>query len=392
MSAGTARVPATSLVDDARGVARLAIDGVLGVTGIAERLHAAIGRASPPLGTARAQTARGIAGFVYARVRDVTRGVGWSIDAALRPFAGALRTDSLQRAHLLAALNGVIGDRLAETDNPLAVRMQLHADESIEPTARIAVFVHGLCMHDRQWPRGDGTHEAAARAAGYTPVYLHYNSGRAIEANGEAFADQLDALVTEWPLRVTHLALIGHSMGGLVARSACVHAGRTAAPWLLRLRTLVFLGTPHRGSALERAGTRIDFALGMSPYSAPFVAIGGARSAGIRDLGEGAVTATLPRGVRAYALAGRLKGNTDGLVGIDSALGAPVPESHRRIIEGAGHLDLLKHPEAVDTLARWLSHHDDRRNRGAGHSRRTAVGSRPVTAGARPEQARDRGT
>lgn len=353
MTAETARVSAASLLDDARGVARLAIDGVLGVTDIVEGLHAAIGRARLPLGPAGTGPARGIAGFAYARVRDVARGVGWGLDAALRPFAGALRTDSLQRAHLLAALNGVIGDRLAAARNPLAIDMQWQTDAA-DPTARIAVFLHGLCMHDRHWPRGPGTHDAAVRALGYTPVYLHYNTGRAIDANGAEFARRLDALVAGWPLRVSRIALIGHSMGGLVARSACLHAARRPAPWLRRLRTLVFLGTPHGGSLIERTGTRVDFALGMSPYSAPFVAIGGLRSAGIRDLGRGAGDAALPTGVRAYVLAGRLKGNTDGLVSVASALRVPLPESQRLVIEGAGHLDLLRHPKGVAALARWL--------------------------------------
>ena len=53
----------------------------------------------------------------------------------------------------------------------------------------------------------------------------------------------------------------------------------------------------------------------------------------------------------------------DGLVPVDSALGRhPRPEltlvfpaAHQRIIAGAGHLDLLDHPEVSAQLRTWLA-------------------------------------
>jgi pimeloyl-ACP methyl ester carboxylesterase len=342
-----------SLVDDARGVAKLAIDGVIGVTDIVEHLHATIASVSPPLGPAAARSARGITGFVYRRVRDAVRVVGWSIDASLRPWQGGLRIDLMEREHVRAALNGVLGDQLAAAGNPLAIPSRL-TFETDTATSRIVVFAHGLCMHDRQWRRGPGSMDALVRALGWTPVYLHYNTGQPLALNGEELSAHLDALLAGWPKRVARLAIVGHSMGGLVARHAIAHAERESAPWRRRLKSLLFLGSPHRGSAFERAGTRVDLALAMSPYSAPFARLGGARSAGIRALGADSSAMPLPAGVHCVTVAGRLGGEGDGLVSIGSATGLPLPKAQRIVIDGAGHLELMDHPEAVELLSRVL--------------------------------------
>jgi pimeloyl-ACP methyl ester carboxylesterase len=258
----------------------------------------------------------------------------------------------------------VLGDRLAASRNPLAIPMRLRNDDAHEPPqARIALFLHGLCMHDRHWPRGEGSADAAVRALGYTPLYLHYNTGRAIDANGRELSMLLDALLAEWPGGANQLTLVGHSMGGLVARSAAEHARRGNAAWLPALRNLVFLGTPHHGSALERAGKRVDYLLGISPYTAPFVALGGVRSAGIQDLGDGRVVSeneivALPAGVRSHAVAGSLRlGGGDGLVSVESALGErglALRKERTLVIESAGHIELMYHPETIAALARWL--------------------------------------
>lgn len=352
--AGEPPAPGASIVDDARGVLHLALEGVVGVTDIVEHLHATIGEGRMPWAPAVDTPAPGLAGHVYRGVRGVVRGVGRGIDAAFSPFGGALRIDLPEREHLRAALNGVRGDRLAAAGNPLAIPMRLGTAES-DRTSRLVVFVHGLCMHDRQWPRTPASMDAAARAMGYTPVYLNYNSGQSVDINGAEFSRQLARLVASWPRRVTHLSIVAHSMGGLVTRHAAAHAERTDAAWLESLRSVVFLGTPHLGSGLERAGTRIDYALAMSPYSAPFARIGGARSAGIRDLGKDYSGLALPSGVAHVAVAGKLMRGSDGLVSVTSALGLPLPDADRIVIEGAGHLELLAHPAAIETVERTLA-------------------------------------
>jgi pimeloyl-ACP methyl ester carboxylesterase len=172
----------------------------------------------------------------------------------------------------------------------------------------------------------------------------------------------LEALLAEWPAQAAELSMVCHSMGGLVARSACEHARRTEARWLPALRHLVFLGTPHHGSALERAGKRADLLLRISPYTAPFVALSGVRSAGIQDLGDGRVTSDaepvpLPEGVRSHAIAGRQGSRGDGLVSVGSALGRRglgLADKDALIIPGAGHFDLMGHADVVAAIRRWL--------------------------------------
>jgi pimeloyl-ACP methyl ester carboxylesterase len=244
-------------------------------------------------------------------------------------------------------------------------------------------------MHDRQWLRLGPVHGAAlARDLGYTPLYAHYNSGLHISTNGRRLAGQLEELVAAWPLPLEELVLIGHSMGGLVSRSAC-HAGETAGHrWRRQLRALVCLGSPHHGTVLERGGNWIDVLLGVSRYSAPFARLGKLRSAGVTDMRFGNVldehwegrdrfapgrdarsALPLPDGVACYAVAAtsatqpaaRLPG--DGLVSVDSALGRHArpelalafPADHQFIGFGMGHLDLLGRPEVYDTLRTWLS-------------------------------------
>ncbi len=53
-----------------------------------------------------------------------------------------------------------------------------------------------------------------------TPVYLRYNTGLPVGRNGADLAWLLDDLVAAWPVPVRSIALVGHSMGGLVVRAA----------------------------------------------------------------------------------------------------------------------------------------------------------------------------
>lgn len=383
---------------DLQGASRLAVEATLGVTSLVEAMHHTIQLRPGPVGKVRgAGRTRGITGFVYRCVRGTTRLVGAGVDAALTPIVPLLPAgeSSAERDAVVATLNGMYGDHLARTGNPLAIEMGLrHRGQSLDvdvPEAlhqelcervdrpRLLLMVHGLCLNERHWLRSGHDHGAAlADELGFVPVYVRYNTGLPVAENGRILAALLERLIAGWPGDSPELAIIGHSMGGLVTRSACHHARQARHTWLGRLRHGVFLGTPHLGAPLERAGHWLDRAMDLSPYVAPFTRLGRARSAGIADLRHGAVTrdhgefVPLPGRVRFHAvaatlcakrgaLADRLLG--DGLVPLDSALGRhedpsrtlAIPRGRQWIGYGLGHLDLLSHPEVYARLRGWLA-------------------------------------
>ena len=172
---------------------------------------------------------------------------------------------------------------------------------------------------------------------------------------------------------------------------AAVQAAREAGQrWPGLLRELVFLGTPHHGAPLERAGHGVDLLLASSTHTAPFARLGKIRSAGITDLRHGhvldadwqgrdrfespddhRVPLPLPEGVACYAVAGTLVGQRglladrlmgDGLVPLNSALGQH-EQAERRLVFArgsqfiayrTGHLDLLSSPDVAAQVLAWL--------------------------------------
>ena len=228
---------------DIRGAGRLAVEATLGLTSLVETMHHNILRRPGILGASTQEPAKGLTGFVYKTIRGVTRLVGGGVDVLLGQLAPLLGagTSSDEREAVLAALNGVLGDHLAASANPLAISQRLRRDGQVlnftrkalaaaipEAGGKVVLLVHGLCMSDLQWRRKGHDHGAALAAdAGFTPVYLHYNSGLHISTNGAELAQQIEALLRAWPAPVDELVIIGHSMGGLVTRSAC-HYGAAA--------------------------------------------------------------------------------------------------------------------------------------------------------------------
>ena len=393
-------------VSDLRGYSRLAVDATLGVTDIVETVHANILR-FPGLGAHPTGRTRGITGLVYHNIRGTTRLVGVSLNALLALLDAAFEptSTSAEREALLAAVNGVLGDHLAASANPLAIAMRLRRDgEPLDltepalaaaipqPTGKILVLAHGLCMNDLQWRRNEHDHGAALAAdAGFTPVYLHYNSGLHVSTNGRAFAAQLEALLRAWPVPVDELTILGHSMGGLLARSAYHYGELAGHAWPRHLRKIVFLGTPHHGTAFERGGNWVTVGLGISRYTAAFARLGKIRSAGITDLRYGSLLdedwqgrdrfahardtrriLPLPDGVQCYAIGAAIATGEsvpnapllgDGLVPLSSALGQhrdparnlSFPESQQWIGYGMNHWDLLDRREVYEQLRHWLT-------------------------------------
>jgi pimeloyl-ACP methyl ester carboxylesterase len=391
---------------DLRGVSKLAVDATTGITDLVEAMHRNIARVPGITPSLEDGKTNGLSGLVYRTVRGVTQVVGGGIDAALAlaaPVFGNF-TDVPARDALQAALNGVLGDHLVASNNPLAIPMQFRQNgepltltkEALtsalpEATGKVLVLIHGLCMNDRQWSvaRADGTlHDHGAelqKDLGYTAVYLHYNTGLHVANNGKAFAAALEALMVAWPVKAKELAIVAHSMGGLVTRSACHYAGENAHAWPRQLKKIVFLGTPHQGAPLERGGHWIDIILGATPYASPFARLGKVRSTGITDLRHGSVVEDdahagnkthtvlpLPARVKCFAIAGttgQQKGDLqdrllgDGLVPLASALGEHTnaklalnfPADRKVTLHSTNHMQLLSAAPAYEAVRTFLA-------------------------------------
>ncbi|HEX7915907.1 hypothetical protein [Rudaea sp.] len=387
-------------LENLRGIGRLSTDAVVGVVDLVEAMHRTLSPAQALLGQPGEEHTRGIAAVVYKSIRGISRLSGGALDAALGaassllaliPDASATRSPLQEAAR--SVVNGVLGDHLVDSANPLAITMRLYAhagDIPSPPGDKLAVFVHGLCLDDLHWQAQDCDYGAAlARDLGYTPLYLHYNSGRHISVNGREFAEQLESLMQARRAPLKELVLIGHSMGGLVIRSACHHGALAGHAWRRQAGKAFFLGTPHHGAPLERNGAWIDALLGSNAIVAPFARLGKIRSAGITDLRHGnlvdadwqgrdrssradtRVATPLPddvachaiaatTGSRAGSLADRLLG--DGLVPLASALGQHADAqralrfspSRQWIGYRMNHMNLLGRVEVYERIRQWL--------------------------------------
>lgn len=359
-----------------------------------------------------------IARAVYASIRAGAAGIGMAIGAGARFVGGeeerTTLSDSGLGRGLQAAVNGLIGDELAERDHELAIEMAVRLpgrDVPVERealaaafehvTGRIVVFVHGLCEGEEAWWMGTradpdvGAGEPAPRTygqrlrdeLGFTPLYLRYNSGLHVSTNGRSLSWLLEELCREWPVAVEEIALVGHSMGGLVARSACHEAEDARREWLRHASHVVCLGSPNTGSWLEKVVHVGTSAMRRAPETRGIADFFDLRSAGIRDLRFGYlrdddwldadadewltdrseplapvpgvsyhfVSASLTAGVR-HPL-GTLVG--DVLVRRESASGPRTPDGtpagDSRHVPGASHFHLLNHPEVYAHLRDWLS-------------------------------------
>jgi hypothetical protein len=396
---------------DLRGAARLTPDAVAGLTSLVEAMHAsgtwtpdhpgldAVANDESPYGAASA-VVESVAG--RSRVLDgpAESLLAWLVAALGSPAAG--RPPHSDCEAIIAALNGVMGDHLAATDHPLAIRMEFRdagqplvlsrlemRSRLVDATPRPLILLHDLCLNDLQWRRADHDHGAAlARELGFTPIYLHYNSGLSVSTNGRILALLMERLFDAWHVPIEHMAMLGHGMGGLVARSALHHAPfiqRAGLRWPARVKALACLGTPHQGAPLQRPEHGVELLLGAAPHVAPLTGLGKLRSAGIRDMRLGNITSApvgdtgnhqcqqvgLPDSVRCFAVAGSLsasdaasKGNLldDGLVPVASALGRHHRPDRRlafaddcqAVVHETDHLDLLASSAVFENLIQWL--------------------------------------
>jgi pimeloyl-ACP methyl ester carboxylesterase len=400
-------------VDELRSLARLGFDELRRATGGIGDVHRAVaGRAfgaSGPGALPARVLHEAISNGVYAGLGGAARLAGVAADTGLGRRAvrdGRRLSASPQGALVVGALNGLIGDTLeregSDLQEPMSVRaggrpvpLDPRALAAAHPDAcgRLVVFLHGLMETEFAWrtgagPEGETYASRLRRDLGCTPVEVRYNSGRHISENGLSLADLLAELVAAWPAQVESIALVGHSMGGLVARSACHQAAEHGDAWVRRVRHVISLGTPHMGAPLAQGVHWMSAALGAVPETRPFASYLRRRSAGIRDLRQGSlvdadwrdcdpdalraaacqevpllegathcfVAATITRSGRDPV--GRLLG--DCLVLQPSASGRsrtrriPFEEEHGAHIGGTHHLALLNHPKVYERLIAWL--------------------------------------
>jgi triacylglycerol lipase len=324
-----------------------------------------------------------IFGFVHGCVNAGVTFAGAVTDLALTT-TGVGRFYSPLQATLAgrrvgAALNGAIGDSLTGRYAALATPMRLRHDGVDIPTATLAehyprpsrhviVMIHGLAENEEWW-QGVDTEDRTdfgrclTADVGASVLYVRYNSGRPIADNGRELADLLDDVVDDWPVPVERLSLVGHSMGGLVARSAVRHGVACDLAWADTLAEVVCLGTPHQGSDVERAAEFAGRTLGHFRQSAPLAELFTLRSAGIKNLRHGIpeepgdppgrqmfLAATIAQDPLSWQ--GRVFG--DLLVTPASATDAR-QRADRHTFGGISHAALLRHPRVYTELRRWLS-------------------------------------
>jgi pimeloyl-ACP methyl ester carboxylesterase len=400
--------------DELRSLAKLGFDELKGATGGIGDVHRAIATRAFRLSGPGAMPARAfhdaISTGVYAGLGGATMLVGRAADTGLgRRLVrdGRALSTSPRGALVVGALNGLIGDALerdaSDLQEPMSVRLagrpvapraEALARAFPDATPRVAVLVHGLMETELSWRIGAGpggeTYASRLRSdLDITPVELRYNSGRHISENGLALADLLEQLARAWPVELRELALVGHSMGGLVARSACYQGAERGDEWVRRVRQVISLGSPHMGAPLAQGVHWASAALHALPETRPFARFLRRRSGGIRDLREGSLVDADWRDCDPDALRTAacqevplLEGATHCFVAatITRSAGHPVARvlgdclvleasasgrsRSRRIpfeaeygmhVGGTHHIALLNHPVVYDRMRDWLA-------------------------------------
>lgn len=351
----------------------------------------------------------GITDGVYSVIKGIGGALFKQADAALkaaeRNFQPATRTavamtpPAIARDNVVSAISGLIGDAMAQERNPLRVKLGFYRDghrtllstpvlaaRYPEATGKLVIFIHGLCCNEHSWRLYSEQHKPYGdqlTGKGYTPLYLRYNTGLHISLNGRTLSRAIEKLVAHWPVAVTELVLIGHSMGGLVARSAAYKAAKANMHWPQKTSHILCLGTPHTGAPLEQFVHAATPVLEAFPLSRPLAKVLAVRSDGIRDLRHGFVAdehwkkrsaeeltadarTEIPRvasvdyhfigssiGLDEHHWLGKAIG--DGLVKLPSSTARELADADTATLYNAHHMQLLNHPAIYREIAQRLS-------------------------------------
>lgn len=308
--------------------------------------------------------------YGFRQAGNLTALADWATDP------GRELRDSLD---LQSILNGIFGQLLVEQHSQYALPMTLLGDEPDTHADTLVIYLHGLCMNEACWqsPQAKAFNQWCETTLGAQVRHLRYNTGLHISDNGRKLA----GLLAHTPLP-GRLILVGHSMGGLVARSA-LHQGRQRGDaWVEKLSHLACLGSPHQGALLERLGNNANRLLGTTPYSRPLMRLANLRSDGIRDLRFGYVLeeqwrdrpvdeprpsskVPLDPDVKQLFLAGSVSDaqqdspRGDWLVSVDSALARRLypkaPHLQRALFHQMGHMTMIEESRTYQCLQDWLA-------------------------------------
>ena len=354
----------------------------------ADRVHAVTRRTTGGASVVPELVHRGIAAAVYGGLSAGLLAASRGLDTVAGTGVGPRLEADAGGRFLSSAVNGLIGDRLLRERPRLAIPMAVRAEDRDVPptadalaaafpeaTARVVVFLHGLCENENHWNRGrerlGTTYGEMLAAAGWTPVFLRANSGLPLRENGAALAALMQHLVDGWPTEVTRVALVGHSMGGLVMRAGGAVATEAERPWTELVSDVVTLGTPHLGSPIAIGVGHGSRGLARLPETSAFGRILDMRSVGVHDLVKGLAEDVSPLPHARYRLvAATLTASQrhplghavgDLLVRPHSAYGRSprgdelFPGADVLHVGRTGHFGLLNHPEVHRALRDWLA-------------------------------------
>ena len=358
---------------------------------ISRRVHGVarlgLGSAADPVESVH----RGVAGAIYGGLGLALRKGGAGLDKLAATGVGPRLEEGARGRFVSSAVNGLIGDALLRDRPQLAIPMAVRAaGHDVRPTptdldaafptatGRLVVFLHGLCENESYWrlhrERTGTTYGEALAEEGWTPVYLRANTGladpgerrrarRAAARRGRVMAGR----------RSNRIALVGHSMGGLIMRAALNVLALEGRPrWADRVTDVVTLGAPHRGAPIAwgighgqpaaRAAAR-DLAVRPDPRQA----VRGRSRPGRRVRRRAAAPegSALPAGCRdrhrvrpapGRVDRGRLPGPAPVRRGPRPTRAPSCSRTQRALHVGrTDHFGILNHPEVLSALKRWLA-------------------------------------
>ena len=328
-----------------------------------EKMHLAIARpwfeATGALGQPARALHEGVSRSVYSLIRLAARATATGIDAA-----GATAP-----VGATSFINGLWGDSLEHYEDFLATSMSLRRSDDRAPTGRLVVLVHGLMATERSFVGSEerpGLLRRLQQERELTPLTVRYNTGLAIDINGQLLADELEAVVSAWPVAVESIALVGHSMGGLVIEQARLAAQTSQQDWANSVSDVVTVAAPYRGAPLERIVSFVARTLRVAPQTEPLADLLDTRSRGIKDLRSGDLEWPQPApGGRHHFVAGVVTADPshpmaaivgDLMVQPASSTGAGhVTPASVEMLGGVNHFDLLGDPAVVECVMGWLA-------------------------------------